>query len=191
MMKNPQELATSSSWPLSFLQAAKGMVFARVIPAILLLPGLSPVHAGCLDAVPESVLFERSEAVAKVVVLNRQSWIADNGVVATRYRLKCEKIYKGEIEAEFDIVSQGGTAAGKHHFRSDFLDLQENHSYALMLDRDRDGNWIASGLKAQRMQHGCDGHCRYLQNGARGPRPLSASPLLSASNMESDNSNIG
>lgn len=128
-------------------------------------------HAGCLAPGGDEEAFQRSQAVAKVQVMDRDSFAGEDGLIRTRYRLALLEAYKGRLEREFEVVTLGGIDGKMNHHRSDFLDLEEGKSYALMLDQDAEGGWKASGLRAVHTKRGCGEMCGFFRNGARGKRP--------------------
>jgi hypothetical protein len=158
------------------------------LAAWIAMPGFA--WAGCLEPGSDEEAFRQSEAVAKARVLGRESFMGEDGLVRTRYRLALVEAYKGRPDKVFEIVAMGGVVGARSDVRSDFPDLEVGKSYSLMLDRDADGQWKACGLRAMKTQEGCGAACRFFHNGARGRRPAPA-PLEQEGEILVDQSNNG
>ena len=165
--------------------------FLRIVFGLCCLLGLTDLKGGCLDATCEAELFERSQAVAKVEVITRESFIDSDDTIATRYQLRRIENYKGEVPTEFEIISAGGKLEHECHLRSDFLDLQPNQKYALMLHQDEQGRWTAPGMMALNAPDGCEQTCQYLHNGACGSRPQHATVAATTADVGFDTANSG
>ena len=165
--------------------------FLRIVFGLCCLLGLTDLKGGCLDATCEAELFERSQAVAKVEVIIRESFIDSDDTIATRYQLRRIENYKGEVPTEFEIISAGGKLEHECHLRSDFLDLQPNQKYALMLHQDEQGRWTAPGMMALNAPDGCEQTCQYLHNGACGSRPQHATVAATTADVGFDTANSG
>ena len=153
------------------------------------MPGLA--DAGCLEPDSDEEAFQRSEAVAKTRVLGRESFKGEDGLIRTRYRLALVEAYKGSPGKVFEVVAMGGVLGNRTDIRSDFPDLDLGKTYSLMLDRDEDGKWRASGLRTMETHEGCGEMCRFFHNGARGRRPAPAEAVKQEEEVLVDQANSG
>ncbi len=152
---------------------------------------VSLTHAGCLEPDSDDEAFERSLAVAKLQVEESVSYQGEDGLVRTKYGLKLLETYKGRLESRIEVISMGGSVGRVSHHSSEFLDLEEGKSYAMMLDKDAEGRWKASGLRAMRAHEGCGKMCRFLRNGAQGKRPAPVAVQGGNGEIMVDQSNNG
>ena len=152
---------------------------------------VSLTHAGCLEPDSDDEAFERSLAVAKLQVEESVSYQGEDGLVRTKYALKLLETYKGRLESRIEVISMGGSVGRVSHHSSEFLDLEEGKSYAMMLDKDAEGRWKASGLRAMRAHEGCGKMCRFLRNGAQGKRPAPVAVQGGNGEIMVDQSNNG
>ncbi|MEY5019335.1 MAG: hypothetical protein RLZ22_423 [Verrucomicrobiota bacterium] len=176
---------------LAIKRLARRISFLWAVSCVCLLFSQQGSKAGCLDASCEGDIFDRSQAVAKVNVSASESFMDNDGTIATRYQLSRIETYKGEVPSEFEIISAGGRLGQRYHYRSDFLDLLVDHKYALMLSQDEEGEWKASGLTSLNAPDGCAQTCQYLHNGARGLRPPNATISATAESVGFDTANSG
>jgi hypothetical protein len=152
---------------------------------------VSLTHAGCLEPDSDDEAFERSLAVAKLQVEESVPYQGEDGLVRTKYALKLLETYKGRLESRIEVISMGGSVGRVSHHSSEFLDLEEGKSYAMMLDKDAEGRWKASGLRAMRAHEGCGKMCRFLRNGAQGKRPAPVAVQGGNGEIMVDQSNNG
>ena len=152
---------------------------------------LSLTHAGCLEPDSDDEAFERSLAVAKLQVEERASYEGEDGFVRTRYGLKLLKTYKGRLEGRIEVITMGGSVGRVSHYSSEFLDLEVGKSYAMMLDKDAEGRWKASGLRSMRAHEGCGKMCEFFRNGAKGKRPAPVAVQEGDGGILVDQSNNG
>jgi hypothetical protein len=148
------------------------------------------VRAGCYEPSSDEEVFRKSGAVVKVEVSKRESYFGEDGLIRTRYELKLLRTYKGSVDRQFEIVSMGGDVGVKSDLRSDFLDLEEGEAYALMLDKDVEGNWRTLGMRTIHTTKDCGAMCHFLHYGARGDRPevaVNTEPELGVGAHESNN----
>lgn len=132
---------------------------------------ITVARAGCIEAGSDEKAFAHSKAVVKAEVVKRASQLGEDGVIVTTYVMRLREAYKGQVDKQFVVQSTGGRVGDRCDLRSDFLDLQEGETYALMMDEDGQGAWKASGLRAGQVHEGCGEMCRYYREGARGTKP--------------------
>lgn len=152
---------------------------------------LSLTHAGCLEPDSDDEAFERSLAVAKLQVEERASYEGEDGFVRTRYGLRLLETYKGRLEGRIEVITMGGSVGRVSHYSSEFLDLEVGKSYAMMLDKDVEGRWKASGLRSMRTHEGCGKMCQFFRNGAQGKRPAPVAVQEGGGGISVDQSNNG
>jgi hypothetical protein len=145
-----------------------------------------PLQAGCMAPVSESGTFDATPVVGQFLVLAAEPFTAQDQTVQTRVSLQLQERFKGEVPAELEIITAGGSIGGISDVRSDSMALKPGESYVLQLKKTQAGLWTAHPYHAFQMRENHQEVRKFFRNRARGPRPKLVSSSAPAPSVGTD-----
>ncbi|HEY8991753.1 MAG TPA: hypothetical protein VIM46_07235, partial [Luteolibacter sp.] len=149
--------------------------------------------AGCFLPETPARQFNASQAVVEAEVVSAEPFFSETGAIRTRYTLRKIETFKGEVPANFELVSDGGRIGDIADASSGGLRLDPGRSYVLLLDHAEDGSWTGAPQRTFHASANRPEIPKFFRGKARGKEPgliASGSPESAATSSFTGQSGV-